>query len=262
MRNLHGSELDASGKDIAQGENEASIKLAASQFEDALCSGEADINRFEGYLQKLKEWDNMCGLKKSQFEQSIREDGRKMTNAFIDRVTPVGLHLTTKGKPSDPHDAAVKDPKVRPGRYSAAIQDYIDAFRAGTTIKADQVFRIHVVDAITFAGIDMVHFGDSVAAVAAMCGSGVGATNDCIFAVLPATLPGQGTKGLKDRRVLEDELLNNGMDIGAAGSLIFATPDHESDTRTLQHWAVLAMADFKKNQYSKSVFAQGKMSGN
>ena len=103
----------------------------------------------------------------------------------------------------------------------------------------------------------MIQFGDAVAAAASMCNSSSGA-NHCVFSVLPLTLPGQGAKCLKDRRMVEDELLKNGLDIGVVGSLQFQRSDHENDAHNANNWACLAMQDYKTCIFSKSAFGQGK----
>ena len=150
---------------------------------------------------------------------------------------------------------------MRPTKYMTTIQNFIAA--AGCP-DLDQSFVVHVLDYLVYAGVDPIHFKDSITAAAMMSMAG-GKTADrhIMLVVLPmATSTVDGQHAIKHRRIVEDALVSANLDCNMITSIVFAPPEQGAEKKCRSNWVILACKSSITNHFKGSKLASGAAGSN
>ena len=123
-----------------------------------------------------------------------------------------------------------------------------------------EIPTLHVIDAISFAGVEATQLVDNLATCALLAHRAP--SMHCVCVVLSlATGPVSSQQALQNRRLLEDVCVKSGFEIGHLGSFRFKC-SHDGDKRPLNQVGFLAMLDMCDNVFLSSDYALGKENAN
>ena len=182
----------------------------------------------------------------------LRKQGAEASKRFVDDTLLFTPHLTKSGKPIDPE---YSDQASRPSKYATLIQKFIQS----RGVPIDSVYFVHLLDYLMLSGVDMTNFKDSLATSCAMASScGKQSDRHLIPVFLPLTSGVcDGMHAIKQRRMVEDALVNGSMDTNLLTSIVFGASEHGGERKCRSNWVILACKDSTTNAWRTSKLASG-----
>ena len=140
--------LSAMHKECENREHASAEKLAETTFNDYVAQVEGDAARLEVYLEQRARWTNDAAKLEARYMCDLRNMGAAAARTSVDKATMFCPHFTKGGKPTH---SEYTDPALRPGKYIATVEHFVDS-------QADNTVYIHVLDYLVFTRVDLTQF--------------------------------------------------------------------------------------------------------
>ena len=134
-------------------------------YEETIAIGQADQGRFEQYRDSEKSVLLQRELTKAQFQQSHIDRGRDGVGKYQQTFPNIACHIFQTKLMSGQEQVSNSN---RPTQAAAVISNQMKIACYSGAVTEDKLPTLHVIDGISFAGVESTQLTDNLAAIASL----------------------------------------------------------------------------------------------